>query len=683
MSHPRMRPLIFVSLLFGISAPASAQMAYMGLASEGFTKRPTCTTTTSGDYHDAAIWGCGHVPGPLEWADIEHDVTQSLSITIGTLYIAPGKKFSNTNGGIELVFSDVPMRDVAQFDTGLICDGCDPTLKGTAKTAWTRTTTGLIAGAAFMEVQDCTGWKTSDRVIVGDSREARYSYTEAMRPQVRLISALFGCRITFDSPLAHEVPTARDHNQVVELTIPVGNLTRDYVIRSANPNGTRAHALFTGAAHVDLQYVSFVDMGRTNIDSIMNDATNKIGRYSGCHFHHLSAPGSRCVGVVVERAKKHGFVLHDTNAQIFRDNLCYDAYGACIYTETGDEEDNVIDHNLVILVSGGGRFSQGSFNANGPGGDGACFELWGMRNIVTRNVGMNCEIAGFEIWNTGKAMHAVKVFKDNEAIGNTFGLSFWTVGVTGTPSVIDHFMEWHNSTNGLYMYEQRDVEFRDWDGRSDPSYSVVAGTRGLGKNTWFGDYDPGSFLLWTRPNIQNKDDGFVLPYGTATPVMGVGDRVMRVVDGYFYNTRDVVQFVNQTSNGRPAGAFQAEFIRPVHGNPTGTHYGKQYQAGDAITLMTLDVQDYQRVAGDSFRVFGVQQEPTALMAVTGQGNFGCPVAGLTNAQCFAAHGVTTFGELTPIAAVTRARIAGKILGGAIDPLPPGLAPPRNLRIVLP
>jgi hypothetical protein len=664
-----------------VSAPASAQM-YMGLASEGFTKRPTCTTARAGDYHDPETWACGHVPGPLEWADIEHDVTQSLTITIGTLYIGPTASLASTNGGIELVFSDVPVRDESQFDTGLVSEARSISLKGTPKTAWTTTTTGLSAGAAFMEVKDCAGWRTGDRVLLADTREARYSFTENMRPEVRTISTLFGCRVTFNTPLTHDYPTARDHNQVVERTIPVGNLTRDYVIRSANPNGTRAHALFTGAGRVDLQYVAFQDMGRTNIDSIMHDTTNKIGRYAGCHFHHLTQPGSQCVGVVVERAKKHGFVLHDTNEQIFRDNLCFDAYGACVYTETGDEENNLLDNNLVISVSGGGRFSQGSFNLNGPGGDGACFELWGMRNIVTRNVGANCEIAGFEVWNTGsRGAHAIKVFTDNEAIGNTWGLSFWTVGAFGTPSVVDHFMEWHNSTNGLYMYEQRDVEFRDWYGRSDPSYSVAAGTRGLGKNTWFGDYDPGAFMLWTRPNIQNKDDGIVLPYGTATPVMGPGDRVMRVVDGYFYNTRDVVQFVNQTSNGRPAGAFKAEFIRPIHGNPIGTHYGKQFNAGDAITLMTVDVVDYQGVTGDSFRVFGTQQEPTALMTQTGVGNFGCPEAGLTNQQCFTTHGVTTFGELTPATAVSRARIAGKVLGGVIGPEP--LVAPRNLRVVRP
>jgi hypothetical protein len=50
--------------------------------------------------------------------------------------------------------------------------------------------------------------------------------------------------------------------------------------------GTRAHVAFTGSAKPNLRNVEWANLGRTTY--LPPSPTNKIGRYAGPHFHHLS-----------------------------------------------------------------------------------------------------------------------------------------------------------------------------------------------------------------------------------------------------------------------------------------------------------------------------------------------------------------------------------------------------------
>jgi hypothetical protein len=361
---------------------------------------------------------------------------------------------------------------------------------------------------------------------------------------------------------------------------------------------------------------------------------------------------------------KWGYTVHGSNANTLRDNIAYDTQGWGFGTEDGTEANNVFQHNLSDLSSGGGLFGSGLDHPGGPGANGTGFWMQGPRNILIGNVAMNSEQSGFALWETLEPQRVLNVFRENEAIANTYGLSLWVIGVADAPSVLDQFREWHNVVNGFWDYGSRKLVFTDFYSRSDPSFSVAAGTRTLTKYNWFGDYDPGLETIFTRPDIQNKDIGLLLPYGTATPTAGPGERVVTITDGYFYNSTDVMARMNGLSAG--AQPVRTELVRPVHGNPGGVHYDKAYLGAGNLTLTSrIRVTAYQGVPGDNFEVYGASQEPTFLMPQTAAGVTACPAAGMTNQQCRDTHGVSIFGEVTPATAVPRARVAGKVLSTGV------------------
>ena len=56
---------------------------------------------------------------------------------------------------------------------------------------------------------------------------------------------------------------ARNSDGKVEFLPHVGNLSRNVILRSANPAGTRGHVIFVERADVDIRYALFKDLGRT------------------------------------------------------------------------------------------------------------------------------------------------------------------------------------------------------------------------------------------------------------------------------------------------------------------------------------------------------------------------------------------------------------------------------------
>ena len=656
---------VLVSLL--LAMPLTADAAHSIAADEGFVPRPTCRTTGSGPFNSPGIWSCGRVPTGSDWAQIDHAITLSSNITVWTLYISQAGSLTNAGTGFTITISDTAPADAPQFDTGIIVEG-SLALTGTQKTAWARTP-AIAAGATSLTVDACDGWQIGDRLVVGDTRE-QYSDTQEHVPEVRAIAGLAGCAVTLASPLGHAYTTARDHAGEVERLIPVGNLTRDITIRSANPAGRRGHLMLTGMASADLRYVSIVDMGRTTL-APLDPVINHIGRYA-LHMHHLMNKGAASVvGTVVERSTKWGYTVHASNGNTLRENLAYDTKGWGFGTEDSSETDNVFDRNLSIYSLGTGAGGSTETAIRGTG-----FWLQGPRNILTGNVSVNAQEDGFALYETGSPRRAVNTFKDNEAIANNVGITLWGVGDGTTTSVIEHFMEWQNSQQGLYGYGSQNFEFRDFYSRSDPSYSQARGTRAFSTYNWFGDYDAVA-TTFTRPNIQNKDRGIYLPYGTASSQIGNdGERLTRVVDGYFYN--DVDLLVRPLSGSAPfSKPMRYEIVRPKHGNATGVHYDKHYEGagGDIVKTYRLVVTDYQGVPGDSFEVYADAQAPGFPMPQAGADS-GCPVAGLTNQQCHDAHGVSIFGDLMPATATSRPFVVGKV-APVRNAARSTVAPPRN------
>ena len=152
----------------------------------------------------------------------------------------------------------------------------------------------------------------------------------------------------------------------------VGNLSRNVIIRSENPAGTRGHMIFMSRSEIDLRFVELREMGRTRMGVLDNPefndqgqvtrlGTNPIGRYA-IHFHHYFGPRKTqangyqftLIGNAVDGAPKWGVTVHNSHYGLIQDNVVYNTHGAGIVTEDGTESFNVFDHNFAMRSQGSG-----------------------------------------------------------------------------------------------------------------------------------------------------------------------------------------------------------------------------------------------------------------------------------------------------------------------------------------
>ena len=173
---------------------------------------------------------------------------------------------------------------------------------------------------------------------------------------------------------------ARDLNGVLDFLPHVGNLTRNVVIRSENPSGTRGHMLSIHLADVDVRYVQFKDMGRTTYLPL--DVTaNHIGRYA-IHVHHLSGPlptpsngyqftvmGNAVDGGSVENTFKWGITVHGSHYGLIQDTS---STTTTARSRPRTVSFNVFHHNFALRGMGEPRLRVEA-NGNGPEGVGFWF----------------------------------------------------------------------------------------------------------------------------------------------------------------------------------------------------------------------------------------------------------------------------------------------------------------------
>lgn len=190
---------------------------------------------------------------------------------------------------------------------------------------WVRLASEPRLGQTTLQLeQPVSGWTVGDRLILPDTRQIDYNLAVQDKVYERLEELTIGSiagdgkTITIDKSTAVDGKVtstiqfdhlgARDPGSTTPTVLPdgtrllphVGNLSRNVVLRSEDPAGTRAHGFLTHRANVDIRYTELQDMGRTNWGNLNNtqfDATgavkqigtNQIGRYP-LHLHHLMGP---------------------------------------------------------------------------------------------------------------------------------------------------------------------------------------------------------------------------------------------------------------------------------------------------------------------------------------------------------------------------------------------------------
>jgi hypothetical protein len=318
-------------------------------------------------------------------------------LCVTTLLVEPGGLLGLLPGA-DIVFLDQPIdtdTDVQQITHGLIVLG-DVAATGTPKTSKARANDGIPAGATSAQfLTDPEGWQVGDVLVIPDTRcrPARSKYTSHTEEVVITSVDCDGLQFT---------PTQYDHPIGTEswMTPHVANLTRDIVIRSENPDGTRGHVMVMGHGTTDWNHVEFRDLGRTDgTRKVVNSAdgqpgSNENGRYPW-HLHLLGDMGMnhQATGCVVNGSSKWAFVVHGTNKATLTDCVGYGAVGATFITEDGSERDNMFMDCIAIGARNGHTpFTEGTLDI---ARDGSGFWHRNVGNNVINCIAADVQLRGF------------------------------------------------------------------------------------------------------------------------------------------------------------------------------------------------------------------------------------------------------------------------------------------------
>lgn len=771
------RPCLFlVALLLAALVPVATAHDHPGLAAH-----PTIVSVGDGPWSAPATWSPARVPiagdvvgiaagtavsfdaastpslaalGIAPGATLRFRTDRSTALTVGTLVVDAG-------GRLEIGTPSAPVRadvvaelmianraidtthDPEQFGTGLIAHG-DVRICGARLTpTFVRLAAEPLAGATTLTLSEAvSGWRVGDllavpetRQLVGGEKWANY----VPQWESRRIAAIAADRrsLTLDAPLTHDHRGARDGAGVLEFLPHIANCSRNVVIRSEDPAGTRGHTMFSGRGMVDIRFCEFRDLGRTTdlpLDSAVLDSsghatrigTNQVGRYP-VHIHHLAGPlpaaegGYQFVllGNAVVRSLKWPIAIHDSHYGLIQANVVFDGQGAGYTTEDGNEWRNAFIGNIGIGIIG-----RASPREN-DGRAGEIFWFKGFHHIVRGNVatsgqGRQQEIVagcGYKFFWTAATTATTRVpkfrgadvsqagqydlvdmqmtpiadFDGNEAYGAlASGMTIWHLGTDGYShrphapvSVVRNFRAWHCWEDGCFAYPIQNTVFDGFVVRSDRSRI----SRHDAPTGWTaGDY-------WAaNVTIRNAD-----VQGTWSAIGGSSNTPgwMVVEDSRFRVAEVVHSHAGLNTFGTKAAMpdrttvyrrCRFEALPGTAPRSVDMGYVDGITSSNPIGLDRVFLDQVQAIAGgpgQRWQVLFSEQVASHIVpqahSAPGQFRAGAPVAGLTNSQAWAQYGIAIGGAVAPASASTRADITGLLV--ALAPgasLPAGtVTPPAN------
>jgi len=521
------------------------------------------------------------------------------------------------------------------------------------------------AGQTMLIVeQSVNGWKAGDLIVIPDTRQLRESERGSnYKPQDEKIeiASIADNQITLRKALQYDHKGARSAEDKLEFLPHVGNVSRNVIIRSENPAGTRGHMIFMSRASVDLRFVEVLEMGRTRMGvldntefnsqgQVRNLGTNQIGRYA-IHFHHYFGPRQTpangyqftLIGNAVDGAPKWGVTIHNSHYGLVQDNVVYNTHGAGIVTEDGTESFNVFDHNFAMRSQGSGDFAPRSgYSGAGPdpGGEGGGFWFRGPNNYIRNNVAANADVFGFQL--AAGALESVRFpaakgadmatdretvpvdttdanvleFTNNEAYGAIqTGVAF------GWNGEIKNFRAWNTSTHGITATPTDKLNLDAITLRGDKAVLTDAEERPAG--VWVGNYKAKSVVI-RNADIQGMRTGVASPFFHSRQISepGRGDGSVLIENSYF---RDYVGVVVATTYQPPAtgkpvktavvrnSVFEPLNVPANPRNPPAAISMNHYMAPeDSEPRVPILIYGFNKKAGDDFKVYYSLQAPPSV-----------------------------------------------------------------------
>ena len=659
----------------------------------------TVTSSSNGAWSAPSTWSTGAVPAAgaavritagtritydavsdaaLKCVDVEGHLAfrtdANTRMTVGTITVLPSGRLdmgtveSPVAAGViaELVIADQRIDtaiDPEQMTGGLIGLGT-VRMHGTVKTpTFVRLASEPLAGQQTLQAdQALTGWNAGDKLVLPDTRQLRQNErgTNYSRQWEELtVASAEGNVVSLTSALAFDHRGARGQDNKLEFLPHVGNVSRNVIVRSQNPEGTRGHVIFITHPDVDIRYALFKNLGRTRMGVLDNTelasdgsvrrlGTNQIGRYS-LHFHHSFGPASppangyqfTLIGNAVDDASKWGITIHNSHYGLVRDNVVYNSRGAGIVTEDGTESFNVLEHNFALRSEGSGEFAPRSGYGgatNDPGGEGAGFWFRGPNNIVRNNVAANVDVFGYGI--AAGALDVVRIpkfkgadpSKDGEYVtidaidtplmeftGNEAYGAIQTGVAIGWNGTLSTSRVWHASRHAVTAFPADRLTVDGFVVRGDPAVldNPVENPTGV----WFTNYAAKTVLV-RNADIQGLRVGVASPFFPRIDTEpGRGDGVATVENSFLRNYVGVAVATAYTPATTLAPIKKA-IVRNTRFEPLATTVQAQYPAaavsmnygmspGDTSRRDPVIVYDFNGRSGDTFRVFYSHEMPAA------------------------------------------------------------------------
>jgi hypothetical protein len=702
---------------------------------------PTIRSVANGSWGTASTWDQNRVPTITDDVNVRHVLTytrveaecldldgelhasrtQDSTARVGTTlvdvagWLDLGTTASPLSAGVtaEYVIANLPLDlglDPEQFGIGILVRGRF-TSHGAPKTPWLRLSGEPAQGQSSLPLGVVpVGWFAGDRLVIPDSRQKEPPYVPSF------VTYSGGTSVS-PFPQAHK--GVRDLTGTLRFLPHVGNLSRNVVIRSENPAGTRGHVLVTENALVDLRWTRFADLGRTKwegwLDSTTFDSfgnltkigTNQIGRY-GIHLHHLKTKAV-LVGLAIERVTKWGVAIHDSHFSSLTDSVIVDAGGASVMTEDGSETGNIIARNLIVLSKGTGSPDSAGRGFKEFGFEGSCLWLAGPFNLVRDNVCANAWALGYTVMpfapalvdtpNGKRNVNAFPLveFARNEVYASYYGGQFWDVGARSADysftvpgeSVVKDLVGWNLAKRGIYHYPTNRLTYDGLVLLNDPA---MVWTNPVGLD--FGDYSQRNVTIKnselsgfrTCVAIPNKMGDVRDPYGkTATP-MRIEDSQLDCQNGAISGTQWGVVGGGAYLAPRTVVVRNVRFPQRMPGSvftlgfSTVSDAGVKNSSGPRFNLIVKDeffVESYNGNPGDDFQIYQDGQEPNRIILQSFNSHVGSPDFGLTNTQNWAKNVIAIAGSITPCLN-TRADILGFTCGGSQPPPPPPPTPTEEI-----
>jgi hypothetical protein len=326
--------------------------------------------------------------------DLTLKAAMIVVMTGGALYIGTEESPVTGNVVVEMVGERMPM--VSPHGTGHKSIGVMPggLLRMHGKPiglTWTVLAAPAAAGAREIAVKgNVADWSVGARILISTTdfeSDADENHLPS-QTETRTIKAIAAqgadSLLTLDRPLnfshyAESYKPAADApaSHTIEMRAAVGLLTRNLVFHGNNTASEwGAHMIFLEKSDFDVRHVELHSVGQAM----------ELGRYP-LHAHLAGATTGKLVGNSIHDTFQRCITIHGTKRMLVADNVCFRSKGHGVFIEDGNEEQNIVSHNLVV--------SPQKHKLLGSDTEPSCF------------------------WITNSANH----FYDNTAVGCKFG--FW------------------------------------------------------------------------------------------------------------------------------------------------------------------------------------------------------------------------------------------------------------------